>query len=99
MTKRARLLGIAAILSATGLTACGNERVRLASVPVELTFCAKEPAAPDLPARDGTEAVQVERDRLTLDYVLALRSWAGDCAAKVAGVAAWNAKLGAQPER
>lgn len=77
-----------------GLTACGPERVRLAPVPVELTVCATEPAAPDLPVRDGTDAVQAERDRLTFDYILALRSWAGDCAAKVAGVKAWNEGIG-----
>jgi len=75
------------------LTACGTERVRVAKPPVELTVCAAEPAAPDLPAKDGTDAVQIVRDRMTLDYLLALRSAWGDCAAKVAGVKAWSEGL------
>lgn len=57
--------------------------------PVVLTECADEPLAPDLPARDQ----QAERDRLTLDYILGLRSAWGDCKSKVAGIKAWSAGL------
>ena len=71
------------------LTACGQERVRIVKPPAELQTCAAEPAAPLLPERDGTDETQIQRDRLTLDFILALRSAWGDCASKVAGVAAW----------
>lgn len=76
-----------------GLTACGQERVRLAPVPVELTTCAAEPAAPDLPGLDGTPETQRARDGMVLDYILRLRSAWGSCAAVVAGVKAWNEGL------
>ncbi len=80
------------------MTACGNS-VRISPLPAELTTCQAEPEAPALPPRDGVqglqlELVQQERDRLTLDYVLALRSWGGDCQAKVRGAAAWNRTVG-----
>lgn len=71
-----------------GLTACGQERVRLVPVPVELTTCAGEPAAPELPVQ--SPETQRVRDGMVLDYILALRSAWGSCAAKVAGVRAWN---------
>ena len=87
------------ILCALGLTACGPKKVRLSPLPAELTSCAEEPAAPQIPARDGAagpllEQIQQERDRLTLDYILNLRSWGGDCQAKVKGAAAWNRTVG-----
>ncbi|WP_310534598.1 hypothetical protein [Novosphingobium sp.] len=74
------------------LTGCGNERVRLVPFPAELTTCADEPQAPDLPAQ--SPETQRARDAMTLDYILALRSAWGDCFAKVAGVKAWNAGVG-----
>ena len=76
-----------------GLAACGPVKVRSVPVPAELTSCADEPAAPELPLRDGTAAVQIKRDMATLDYILGLRSAWGDCRAKVDGVRAWNARL------
>ena len=75
------------------LTACTTERPRIARPPADLTVCAAEPASPDLPAKDGTDAVQLVRDRMVLDYVLAMRSAWGDCAAKVAGIKAWSEAL------
>lgn len=70
--------------------ACGPGRPRLSPVPAELTTCADEPLAPDLPGRDAQDA----RDRLMLDYALSLRSAWGDCRAKVDGVKAWNDAVG-----
>ena len=84
---------VALTLCAMGLTACAPTRVRLAPLPAELTFCADEPQAPDLPAV-ASPADQVTRDMLTLDYVLALRLAWGDCKAKINGVKAWNARVG-----
>jgi hypothetical protein len=55
-----------------------------------MTTCANEPAAPELPGREAQE----ERDRLTLDYILGLRSAWGDCRAKVDGARAWNERVG-----
>lgn len=81
-----------------GLGACTTERVRIVAPPAELQSCADEPAAPDIPARDGTAETDLRRDRMTLDYVLAMRSAWGDCFAKVAGVKAWSERV-AQPER
>lgn len=81
------------------LTGCGNERVRLVPVPVELTVCADEPQAPDLPAQDwssieAAKAVQAVRDSEAFKYILAMRSAWGDCRADVDGVKAWNARVG-----
>lgn len=66
--------------------------MRLSPLPIELTTCADEPAAPDLPVV-VSPADQVARDLLMLDYVLALRSAWGDCHAKVDGAKAWNVHL------
>ena len=82
---RAKPLLIPMILSALALTGCGQERPALAKPPADLLVCADEPVAPELPGRDRQDA----RDRLTLDYLLALRSAWGDCFAKIAGVRAW----------
>lgn len=73
------------ILSSLALTACGQERPAIAKPPAHLLTCADEPAAPDLPPR----GMQEQRDLMTLDYVLSLRTAWGDCRAKVAGIAAW----------
>lgn len=75
------------------LTACGNERPRIVKPPAELQTCAAEPAAPLLPERDGTDETQIRRDTMTLEFILALRSAWGDCAARVAGVRAWSDAL------
>jgi hypothetical protein len=88
---RAKLQVLALTLSAMALGACGPRPVRIALPPADLTTCADEPVAPDLPGRDA----QDERDRLTLDYVLGLRAAWGDCRAKVDGIKAWRDRAGA----
>ena len=88
----AKLPLVATILLGLALTACAPTRVRLAPLPIELTFCADEPQAPALPAV-ASPADQVTRDMLTLDYVLALRLAWGDCRAKVDGAKAWNERV------
>lgn len=80
-----KMVGCATILLVT-LTACEPKRIEIVKPPVALTTCADEPQAPNLPARDQ----QAERDRLTLDYILGLRSAYGDCKSKVAGIKAWS---------
>lgn len=87
---------IATIPCALGLASCGNPRVEIVKPPVALTSCAKEPASPDLPAQNWSSAdtahpIALARDRMMLAYVLALRTWGGDCAGKVAGIRAWAA--------
>lgn len=69
---------------------CGQPRPTLILPPVSLTTCADEPPAPSLPGREQ----QVERDRLTLDYILGLRTAYGDCKAKVNGLASWRKEAG-----
>lgn len=83
-----------AILSLLLLGACTHERPRIALPPADLATCADWPKAPDLPDRDGTAATQLERDNLTLEYILAGRSAWGDCKAKTDGLAAWMANVG-----
>ena len=78
------------VYTSLALSACGTDRPVAALPPVELMTCAGEPAAPNLPERDGTEAVQTARDLIMLDAYLALRSAWGDCAAKLAGVREWR---------
>lgn len=84
-----KLPAIATILCATALTACDHEPPRLILPPASLATCADLPDAPVLPARDGTAAVQLERDRLTLEGYLALRAAYADCKGKVEGLAVW----------
>lgn len=69
--------------------ACGEKPV-LTLPPLELTTCADEPVAPDLPAPE----MQAERDRLMLDYSLGLRAAWGDCKAKVEGLRTWREEAG-----
>jgi hypothetical protein len=76
-----------------------DERVRIALPPADLAECAAEPQAPDLPPQNWTDlgiarAIQHERDIATLDYITGLRSWAGDCQSKVAGLRAWRETAG-----
>lgn len=66
--------------------ACGGERAVVVKPPVDLTHCADEPVAPDLPPRE----MQALRDQMMLGYVLAFRSAWGDCRAKVDGLRAWS---------
>jgi len=77
------------------LAACGQPRPVIIAPPAELTSCAAEPQAPDLPAVDWSSVetarpVQRARDIAMLQYVLAWRTAHGDCAAKIAGVKAWR---------
>jgi len=69
--------------------ACGPQRIETVKPPAALLTCADEPVAPDLPGRDQQDA----RDRLTLDYLLAMRGAWGDCRAKVDGINAWAKSL------
>jgi hypothetical protein len=90
----ARRLFIIAPLVLLSLTAC-EERPRLALPPANLATCADEPEAPALPAQDWTaieaaRPVQLLRDTLMLDYVLALRGAWGGCRSKVDGLKAWR---------
>jgi hypothetical protein len=71
------------------LTACEPKRIEIVKPPVHLTECADEPVAPALPGREQ----QAERDRLTLEYILGLRSAWGDCRSKVDGLRAWSEGL------
>lgn len=71
--------------------ACGPKPVRIAPPPADLTRCADEPPAPDLPPPGDQAERQTERDTTVLAYILALRSAWGDCRAKVDGIRAWSA--------
>ena len=87
-----------ALLPLIALAACGQPRPVIIAPPVELTTCAAEPQAPDLPAVDWSSVetarpVQRARDVEMLAYVLAWRTAWGDCAAKVAGVRAWSSTV------
>lgn len=76
------------------LTACGQPEPIITTPPAELRTCADDPAAPSLPAIDWTSVetarpIVMERGRMTLDYILGLRTSGGDCRAKVVGLDAW----------
>ena len=63
--------------------------------PAELAVCAEDEAAPDLPAIDWASVqtampIVKERGRLTLEYILSLKTTGGDCRAKVKGLATWR---------
>lgn len=90
MIAPAQLRLLAMIPLAMACAACGPQRPVLVLPPADLTSCADEPTAPDLPGRDAQDT----RDRLTLDYLLALRSAWGDCRAKVDGLRAWRETAG-----
>lgn len=81
------------------MTACGQDRPRIAAPPADLLACAAEPKAPALSAFDWTSvetarAVQRQRDQATIDFELGLRAAGGDCRAKVAAIRAWVARVG-----
>ncbi len=86
MSVRGKLLGLVAIPFAMGLTACEPKRIEAIKPPANLLTCADEPVAPDLPPQEQ----QAERDRLTLEYLLGLRSGWGDCRSRVDGLRAWS---------
>ena len=88
MTKHAKMQLAAMILLPLALAGC-DKSVRGTPVPPELTTCADEPVAPDLPGREQ----QAVRDTLTLDYILSLRSAWGDCRSKVDGTRAWSKRI------
>lgn len=92
MMLSARLRLAAMTLCALGLVGCGQDRPRIALPPIELTTCADEPEAPELPVQSAE--TQRMRDELMLDFVLALRSAWGDCRAQVDGLKAWRETVG-----
>lgn len=103
MPMPAMLRTAATILCALVSTGCASTAtVRPVPLPAELTACADEPAVPELPQVDwsslpAARPLQLARDRLTLDFVLALRRAGADCRARVAGAKAWNDALHRAP--
>lgn len=80
---RRRFYSIVPIVFLT-LSACAPKPLAVAvKPPPELLTCADEPVAPEV----GDPGV--ERDRIVLGYVLAMRAAYGDCASKVAGIKIW----------
>lgn len=77
-----------ALLPLIALAACQQPRPVVIMPPAELAACASMPTAPDLPPQ--SPETQRERDTLVLSYILGLRTAWADCAAKVAGLAAWR---------
>lgn len=67
------------------LAACGQPEPVKILPPATLATCADQPVTPSLPGKDQ----QAERDRQTLEYLLALRAAYGDCRARVDGLAQW----------
>lgn len=75
---------IALTLCGTALASCGEKvAVKATKPPPSLLTCSAEPVAPELPEPG------IERDRIVLAYLLAMRAAYGDCASKVAGVKSW----------
>lgn len=84
MNGRGLRLAIVTILSSQALIACGPRVIVVPTKPpAELMSCADEPAIPELPPPG------IERDRVVLALILALRASGGDCRAKVLGTRAW----------
>lgn len=79
-----------ALLAPLALAACNQERPVLVLPPAELATCAAEPGAPSLPPLDQ----RAERDRLVLEYLLALRAAGGDCRSRVNALATWMKEAG-----
>lgn len=78
------LLAGLTILCAMPLGACEKKVLAVAvRPPASLLTCQAEPGAPELPEPG------IERDRIVLAYLLAMRAAYGDCASKVAGVRSW----------
>ena len=75
------------------LTACEHGPA-IVLPPVELTECGEEPATPELPTRDGTDATQMIRDAATMAYIFALHEAHASCKARVMGLAEWRRKVG-----
>ena len=79
-----KLLAGLTILWLPALASCGDKvPVKATKPPAVLLTCSAEPVAPELPAPG------IERDRIVLAYLLAMRAAYGDCASKVAGVKRW----------
>lgn len=72
------------LMAPLALAAC-QPQPTLILPPAELSSCAAEPGAPSL----LPEFTQAERDKIVLEYLLALRSAGGDCRARVNGLATW----------
>ena len=69
-------------------TACEKKvHVKATKPPVALLTCSAEPVAPEI----GVPGI--ERDRIVLAYLLAMRAAYGDCASKVAGIRSWSDAL------
>ena len=82
------LLAGLTILCAMPLGACEKKVLAVAlKPPASLLTCSAEPVAPEI----GVPGV--ERDRLVLAYLLAMRAAYGDCASKVAGISRWADSL------
>lgn len=88
------VMGAGLACAGLALAGCSQDRPVIVLPPADLATCLPEPEAPEIPARDGTTETQDKRDVLTLDYILNLRTWGGDCASKVAGLAEWRAAAG-----
>lgn len=89
---------ILTILLATLCASCGDNP-RLVLPPVELTVCAGEPAAPNLPEVDWSSVetarpIQQQRDLMMMAFALDMRSAWGSCSAKVEGYKAWRDTAG-----
>ena len=83
---RLRLAAMIPLLLAS--TACEKKVLAVAvKPPASLLTCQAEPGPPELPAPG------IERDRIVLSYLLAMRAAYGDCASKLSGVRAWAAAL------
>ena len=87
MYARRMLLAIALTPLLMASAACGPKRLVATKPPSDLLRCSAEPLAPELPAPG------IERDRIVLAYVLAMRAAYGDCAGKIAGIKAWSDAL------
>ena len=81
------------ILAPIALAACGQPEPIITLPPAELRSCIEMPGAPSLPAKDGTEATQLIRDQMTIDFILNLRTAYADCASKVMGLDAWSREV------
>lgn len=84
------LVGAASV----ALTACAPQRVERVKPPADLLTCAPEPEAPALPpvpwGTDAARAVQADRDRVTLAFILKLVEAGADCRSRVDGVREWS---------
>lgn len=75
-------------------TACGKPVPVVEHIPIppDLLTCADAPRAPNLPPAVD-KAAQLARDKMTLDFILALRSAHGDCKSKVQAIREYDERL------